>query len=72
MDTSLAHPTSHTHMPDYNRYKALTLKTKVLSEISQNPLESVAQSYEKIVAATSDTSLVSFRNVKSTLIHNDA
>ena len=67
MDTLLAHPTSHTHMPDYNRYKDLTLKTKVLSEISQNPLESVAQSYEKIVAATSDTSLVSFRNVKSTL-----
>ena len=54
-------------MSNYNCYKDLTSKTKILSEISQNPLESVAQSYEKIVAATSDISLVSIRNVKSTL-----
>ena len=54
-------------MPDYNRYKDLTLKTKTLSEVSQNSLESVALSYLKIVVEIRDTIFSSFRNVESTL-----
>ena len=48
--------------PILNRYK-----TEIFSEISQNPLESVAQNHKKNVARTSDTSLFSFRNVESRL-----
>ena len=67
MDTLMTHPSSHVHMPDNNRYKDLTLKTKTLSEMSQNPLKSISQIYKKIVAGTIDISLSSFRNVKSAL-----
>ena len=54
-------------MAHYNRYKDLTSKTKILSEISQNTQESVAQSYQKVVVEIRDTSFSSVRYVKSTL-----
>ena len=66
-DTLLTHPNSHAHMPDYNCYQDLTLKTKFLSDFSLNPLESVGQSCEKVLAGNSDTSFSSFRNVKMTV-----
>ena len=65
MDTLLAHPTSHAHMPKYNPYRYLILKTKIVSKIYKNPRVSCPLLQKKSIFVTSDTSF----SLVSSLLH---
>ena len=53
--------------PTITAIKLSLKKLKFFLDFSQNPLESVAQICEKVLAGNSDTSFSSFRNVKLTV-----